>query len=99
MARRHIRRNNQQPEPAKANGRTKTLTTSGAVIEALGGLAPMAKLTSKAAKRDVKTQHVWNWKAKGKLPPAYYLIHLRALHGKRCDAPAELWRIISLPAK
>lgn len=74
------------------------MTTSGAVIEALGGLAPMAKLTSKAAKREVKTQHVWNWKDKGKLPPAYYRIHMRALRKNNYDAPSELWRIISVPA-
>ena len=98
MPRRHIRRNKQQPEPVQGNGRTVMLTTAPAVIEKLGGLAPLAKLTSKAAKRTVKTQNVWNWRDKGRFPPAYFLIHRRELRRLGFDAPSLLWRVLPLPA-
>jgi hypothetical protein len=97
MARRHRRQNNKQPGPAKGNGRTKTLTTTNAVIEALGGVHALVQVTNDYCDTGVTAQHVCNWRAKGKFPPTYFLVHRHVLHLNHYDAPPELWRVLALP--
>ena len=69
------------------------LYTLPAVINALDGLSSVAELTGK------KAQHVWNWKHKGKFPPATFLVITQELHKRGFDAPPELWRITTAPRR
>ena len=61
------------------------LTTTGEVMDALGGNAGTAELTGSTLKR------VWNWRKGGKFPPKFHLLMTSALERKGLSAPARLW--------
>lgn len=62
------------------------LKSASAVIEALGGLSPVATLT-----RRKTPQVVWNWKDKNQFPPNTYVRMTSALKERGLKAPAKLW--------
>lgn len=61
------------------------LTTAAAVIDALGGLKAVAKLTNRTV------QNVWNWKQADKFPARHFLTMQAALHMRGHTASALLW--------
>lgn len=63
------------------------LSSTGAVIEALGGLQAVADLTG----RGYSAAH--NWKATGQFPANTYLLLRKALAAKGFDAPDTLWNM------
>jgi hypothetical protein len=65
----------------------ESLTTASDVIDALDGTTAVARITGR------KPQHVTNWRASGRLPPATFLILSDALKGRGKAAPSSLWGI------
>lgn len=67
----------------------RDLKTAEDVIDALGGLPALAKLTGR------KDSGVpWNWKAAGRFPPNTFLLMQGALRARGYRAPAELWGML-----
>ena len=67
------------------------IKTPSDAIDALGGTMNMSELV------DVSPQAVSNWRHASRLPPAYFLIMLKALRASGHDADPELWGIRSNP--
>ena len=65
----------------------QTLSHTGQVIDALGGTAKVAKITSR------KPQAVSNWRSREAFPPETFLILTAALRDKGLSAPSSLWRM------
>ena len=63
------------------------LETAAAVIESLGGLSHVGKLTGS------RYTAVANWKAAGAFPPRTYLLLTCALRDRGFEAPASLWNM------
>ena len=61
------------------------LTSLTEVIDTLGGVAPVAKLTKSSAPA------VCNWVQFGRFPAKTYVVMTTALRRKRRSAPASLW--------
>lgn len=64
------------------------LTTTADVVETLGGIAEVAKLTGR------KYNAVSNWKAFGSFPADTYIAMTSALAERGCSAPHYLWRMV-----
>lgn len=62
------------------------LKTSSDVIDALGGLTAVARLTG------ASSGAVWNWRQRG-FPSQTFLILTAALTARGLKAPASLWRM------
>jgi len=62
------------------------LTTHRAVVDELGGVEAVIKLTG--VKSDTV---VYNWMARQKFPPELYVLMSRALVGVGKTAPPSLW--------
>lgn len=71
----------------------ETLTTAGAVIDALGGTTALARLTGN------KAQVVSNWRSFGRFPPRTYLFLTGALAEIGKSAPDHLWGMDPPPAR
>lgn len=65
----------------------ESLTSASDVIDALDGTTAVARLTHR------KPQHVTNWRASGRLPPATFLILSGELKNRGKTAPSALWGI------
>lgn len=63
----------------------RQLTNTSDVIDALGGLHPVAKLTGR------KYNAAANWRGSTKFPSNTYLIMTAALRVEGYTAPASLW--------
>jgi hypothetical protein len=68
---------------------TKKVSTPSDAIDKLGGTMNVSELCG------VSAQSVSNWRHASRLPPAYFLIMLKALRTVDCDAEPELWGIRS----
>ena len=66
------------------------LTTSGEVMDVLGGNSSVARLTASSQNR------VSNWRVKGRFPANTYLALQSALTAVGHTAPAELWGMRAL---
>lgn len=64
------------------------LTSTQAVIDALGGVKAVAELTG----RDYDA--AWNWKKFPHFPPDTYLVLTGALESNGHTAPPSLWRMV-----
>lgn len=64
------------------------LTSTAAVIGALGGVAPVAAMTGR------EYNAAENWKRFEHFPPDTYLVMTKALQERGCTAPASLWRMV-----
>jgi hypothetical protein len=64
------------------------LTTTAAVMDALGGTKAVAELTG----REYGAAH--NWRAFETFPPDTYLVMTIALRDRGKKAPASLWRMV-----
>ena len=69
------------------------LTTTRAVITALGGLKAVAELTS------ADYNAAWNWTAFKTFPSDTFDVMTKALTAKGHTAPPSLWRQRPVPAK
>lgn len=67
---------------------SRDLKTTLAVIETLGGMPEVGRLTGYPPKQ------VWNWKASGQFPAKTYLILTDALRSIGKTAPASLWGMV-----
>lgn len=67
------------------------LKSASDVIDALGGTAAMARLTSR------RMQSVSNWRAEGRLPAETFLVVGRALEDIGKSAPPSIWGIAAAP--
>lgn len=63
------------------------LESAAEVIDALGGLTPLAAMTG------VSYRAAHNWKAARRFPPRTYAVMVEALRVKGHTAPASLWRM------
>ncbi|MBR0741198.1 hypothetical protein JQ581_30125 [Bradyrhizobium liaoningense] len=69
----------------------KHLTTARQVVEHLGGLARVSKLT------DTKPKTAQNWPGRAKsFPASTYVVMSRALRRRKARAPAHLWNMRGL---
>jgi len=68
------------------------LTTTSEVLDALGGNAAVAELTSSTGKA------VWNWRGFETFPSNTYVAMIEALRAKGKTAPASLWGM-KMPAE
>lgn len=66
----------------------KELTTTKAVIDELGGVSAVAKLT------DRQYNAAWNWTSFEHFPPDTYVVMTEALAAKGHTAPPSLWRMV-----
>lgn len=66
----------------------RDLETTAEVIEALGGINTVAKLTGSAYKAAA------NWKAFEAFPSRTYLVMTQELERKGKRAPVSLWRMV-----
>ena len=64
----------------------KQLSTVEEVIEALGGVSSVARLTG------VSYTAPFNWKAANVFPPRHYFVLRAALKKRGCSAPESLWK-------
>lgn len=64
----------------------QNLTTTGEVIDALGGNAVVAEMT-KAKNKNV----IYNWRAAGKFPANTYILFQSELRHRNLTAPDRLW--------
>lgn len=67
----------------------RKLSTPAEIIEKLGGLESVRKLTNRKT-----VQVVWNWKDRGSLPPDTYFIILPALKKKGCTADRSMFGLL-----
>ncbi len=65
------------------------LTTTNAVMEALGGIAEVARLTSRTYNAAA------NWISFETFPPDTFVVMTDALRAKGKTAPASLWRMVA----
>lgn len=63
----------------------RTLRTTAACIDALGGNPAVAKLI------DSNVKAVWNWRTYGKFPAHSYVVLQKELSKKGFKAPDDLW--------
>lgn len=68
-----------------------TLTSPGAVIDALGGTSKVAAITGRTL------QAVSNWRKASNLPRETYLVLTRRLRDRGLEAPADLWAMTVEP--
>lgn len=66
-----------------------SLNTVEAVIEALGGIKEVQRLTWRDSNSAVPM-----WKTRGKFPPNTYTVMQKALRQKRMTAPDHLWGML-----
>lgn len=66
---------------------SRELTTTNAVIDALGGTKKVAILTGRP------DQAVSNWRRRG-FPPETFIVLTDALNAIECIAPSELWSMV-----
>lgn len=66
---------------------TAELTTTSAVVTALGGFQAVADLTGR------KYNAVWNWAQAQNFPPNTYLVMTEELQRLGKSAPASLWKM------
>lgn len=73
----------------------RTLKTTAAVIDALGGNTPFLKIINVDLPADEKRgqQHVTNYRATGRFPSDTYLLVTTALARIKASAPPSLWKI------
>lgn len=71
----------------------RTLTTSGQVIDALGGTAELAKALGR------KMTVISNWRTGGSFPANTYLALTAMLAKIECRAPAHLWNMVDAPIR
>ncbi len=64
------------------------LDTTAQVIDALGGIAEVAKLTG----RNYDAVEKWR-NARGVFPPSTFLVMTKALQQRGASAPLSLWRM------
>jgi hypothetical protein len=81
-----------RPVDAKLNQGPPFTNTRG-VIEALGGIGEVAKLTGS------KHPAVGNWQTYNRFPGRFYTLMLDALHERGFHAPARLWGIAEPSAR
>lgn len=67
---------------------TRELTTTAEVIDALGGVSPVAALTGR------KYGAAFNWKGFAKFPADTFLVLQDALRARGMTAPSSLWGMI-----
>lgn len=65
----------------------RNLDNVDAVIDAVGGTAAAARLTSK------KLQHISNWRSEGRIAHSTFLLFKDELRKRRLKAPPALWGI------
>ena len=70
----------------------EVLTTTVAVIDALGGTKTVAQLTG----REYGAAH--NWKSFETFPPDTFLVMTKELEQRGKSAPASLWRMVPAQA-
>jgi hypothetical protein len=70
----------------------KRLRTAQQVIDRLGGLNEIARMTA----TDLKS--AYNWPRFGQFPSSTYVVMIRALHRRGFTAPAPLWGM-RMPAR
>lgn len=68
----------------------RELTTTAEVIDALGGVSPVAALTGR------KYGAAFNWKGFSKFPADTFLVLQDALRARGCAAPASLWGMVGV---
>jgi hypothetical protein len=66
---------------------TAELTSTSAVVTALGGFQAVAELTGR------KYNAVWNWAQAQHFPPNTYLVMTKELRRLGKSAPATLWKM------
>lgn len=66
----------------------RELTTTAEVMEALGGIAPVAELTGR------KYGAACNWKGFAKFPADTFVVLQDALRERGLTAPASLWGMV-----
>lgn len=71
----------------------RELSTTAEVIEALGGVAAVARLTGR------RYGAAFNWKGFIKFPADTFVVMQTALLAAGCIAPASLWGMVSAPAE
>jgi hypothetical protein len=79
----------------RASEPLKILTTSGEVIDAVGGTAAAARLATTAlpSGKTCSLQSVTNWRANGSLPPYTFLVYSAELKKLGYQAASTLWGI------
>ena len=70
----------------------RELSTTAEVIDALGGISAVARLTSR------KYSAAFNWKNFVKFPADTYVVMQAALGAAGCAAPASLWGMVAAPS-
>jgi hypothetical protein len=68
---------------------SRPLTTTVAVMRALGGIQAVSALTGSGYKATE------NWNRFETFPPRYFLVMTWALHKKGLSAPPELWGMVT----
>ncbi|MCJ2086508.1 helix-turn-helix domain-containing protein [Methylobacterium sp. E-005] len=71
----------------------RTFTTSGQVIDALGGTAELAKALGR------KMTVISNWRTGGAFPANTYLVLTDLLQKVDSRAPAHLWNMVDAPMR
>ncbi|WP_345820444.1 hypothetical protein ABC766_00155 [Methylobacterium fujisawaense] len=71
----------------------RTLSTTGQVIDALGGTAELAKALGR------KMTVISNWRTGGSFPANTYLVLTEMLSAIECRAPAHLWNMVDASAR
>ncbi len=66
------------------------LTSTTAVIEALGGTDAVARLTGR------KYSAAFNWRSFETFPPDTFLVMAKALRDGGFEAPPSLWRMVEV---
>lgn len=67
----------------------RTLRTTKEVVDALGGLSAVCKLTG------ANTKQAWNWVGRAETFPANtYVVLTTALRRRRAKAPPHLWSMV-----
>jgi hypothetical protein len=73
------------------NGRSRSLITTSAVVDGLGGTLATARLTGRV--KSAPSQ----WRKRGKFPPSTFLIMAAALETRGLSASPALWSQVPGP--